>query len=422
MRSVVGVVLSGFVVVVACSGVPHADDTGPNLCADYSVNASAAAACDQAIASEPDARRKSDLLAKRAYARDASPTADIFRASLADLNNAISLDAGNADALHERAYIFNEIGRWREAKQDLDAQIRLLPNEPAAYDERAMSRFNLGDLQGAFDDRGMEVKLAPTASALLAHAKAAMWVGRFDVADQDIAEARKRAPDDKLAVTAADVIAAQLTLWRSVSTAGASGCSGGEKSADYTDAMLIGDCTRAFLDGPTQKERAAALSARSLAWITGANDVAGFVEDSKIAAALDPGNVSLRSNLGFAYLKSMHPGAAVREFDIAIATAPDFANYAGRAQAKFNAGDFDGAEADANKSVSYTPNRIALTILGDVAYARTKTFDKAKAYWWQAYNSGPPDDGLVRRLTAAGIAIPQTPAVQSAPEPAAKSP
>jgi tetratricopeptide (TPR) repeat protein len=118
----------------------------------------------------------------------------------------------------------------------------------------------------------------------------------------------------------------------------------------------------------------------------------------------------------------MHPVAAVRAFDMAIAAEPDFANYAGRAQAKFNAGDFDGAEADANKSVSYSPNRIAYTILGDVAYARTKTFDKAKAYWWQAYNSGPPDDGLVRRLTAAGVAIPQTPAVQSVPDPAVKSP
>lgn len=420
MRAASSVLVSCF--AFALAGAARADDGTPNLCSDYAVNASAAAACDQAIVGEPDAKRKSDLLARRAYARDASPTADVFRASLSDLNNALKLDANNADALHERAYIFNEVGRWQDAKQDLDAQIRLLPNEPAAYDERAMSRFNLGDLQGAFDDRSAEVKLAPTASALLAHAKTAMWVGRFDVADRDIAEARSHAATDKLAVTAADVIAAQLTLWRSVSTIGAAGCSGGQKPADYSAEMMIGDCTRAFLDAPTQKERAAALSARSLAWITGANDIAGFVEDSKIAAALDPDNANLRSNLGFAYLKSMHPGAAIHQFDIAIASEPDFANFAGRAQAKFNAGDLDGAEADANKSVSYEPNGIALTILGDVAYARTKTFDKAKAYWWQAYTSGPPDDGLVARLKAAGVAIPQTSAVQSAPEAPAKSP
>lgn len=405
--------LASFVVLgVALAGAAQAD--APTLCAN-TANASAAAACDQAIAGESDAVRKSGLLTARAYARDASPNAEGFRKSLADLGEAVRLAPNNADALHERAYIFNELGEWQRAKQDLDAQIRLLPNEPAAYDERAMSRFNLGDLQGTFEDRTMQLRLAPTASGYLAHAKAAMWVGRFDVADQDIARARSLSGNDRVAATASDVIGAQLSLWRQGSALGAKGCDPARGALDYRAEFLIGDCTRAFLDSESARQKAAALSARSLAWITGANDMTGFIDDSKIAAALDPNNPSLRSNLGFAYLRSRKAAAAIRQFDAAIALAPDFANYAGRAQAKYNAGDLGGAEADANRSIGYQPNRIALTILGDVAYARSKTFDKAKGYWLQAFNNGPPDDGLMRRLTAAGVAIPGKGTVESGP-------
>src|SRR5689334_12833727 len=110
--------ISFVVLAAAFVGAARGDDGDPNLCANIA-NAAAAAACDQAIAAESDPTRRSRLLTTRAYARDASPSGEAFGKSLRDLGEAIRLAPNNADALHERAYIFNEIGAWQDAKQDL---------------------------------------------------------------------------------------------------------------------------------------------------------------------------------------------------------------------------------------------------------------------------------------------------------------
>jgi tetratricopeptide (TPR) repeat protein len=394
----------------------------PQPCADCGKSTAATAQCDAAITSATDDKAKAALLASRAYARDASLTQDTVKASLDDLNQAVTLDPENPDARHERAYLFNELGQWREAAADLDVQVKLLPNESAGYAERAMSRFNLGDLQGAYDDRTTELRLGPTPTAYLAHARAALWLGQFDVVAKDIATARDGAKGDKVVTAAADLIGAQLTLWRTTSPQGAAACNVKAGNLDYSDPALIGDCTRVFLDAAVATDKAAALSTRSLLWVTIASDVSSFLEDSRVASALDPDNPNLHSNLGFAFLRATRVPAAIREFDAAIAIRPDYANYAGRSQAKVVAGDLDGAEADAKASMDIEPNHIALTVLGDVAYARTKDFAKAKDFWLQAYNSGPPDDGLVRRLTAAGVPIPAAPAPDTVPPPNASAP
>ncbi|HEY1709213.1 MAG TPA: hypothetical protein VGG10_13165 [Rhizomicrobium sp.] len=378
-------------------------------CDTYTASADAATACDAAIASAGDDRTKSMLLARRAYAKDVAKGAAAFREVLSDLDQALALDPVNIDARHERAFVYNGAGRWKEAEADLDFQIKMMPNEPSGYRERALSRFNLGNLQGAFEDRDAEVRIAPTATALLGRAHTEMWLGRFDAAEQDISAARKTTNGDATAASGAGRLSAELTLWRSISTQGAKACDTSKGRLDANNSFLIGDCTQRFLTATSPRDKAEALSARSLAWITGANDVVGFIEDSAIAVAFDPGNPNLRSNLGFAYLRLQRAGPAVQQFDAAIAVAPDYTNYAGRAQARFGLGDLDGAESDANASNAYQPNRIALTVLGDVAYVRTRKFDKAKEYWMQAYANGPPDAGLVRRLTAAGVPIPGAP-------------
>lgn len=415
--------------IVLWSAAALADDTPAppaqplqNICDDYGKSADIAKACDEAIAKGNDAKLQSMLLATRAYERDVVEGAGAFPASVADLTEALKLDPDNVDARHERAFIYNEMGRWKEAETDLDIQIKLLPNETTGYRERALSRYNIGDLQGAHDDRASEARLSPTPGAWLALAKAEMWLGHFDDAEKDIAQARALAASDAGANAAASLVSAQLTFWRSTSPQGAKACDTNAGGIDYNNSFLIGDCTRAFLDASDAKERAAAISARSLGWITGANDMAGFIEDSKIAAALDPQNPNLRSNLGFAYMKLNRPAAAVQQFDVAIGLEPGFQNYAGRALAKMALGDLDGAEADANKSVDDQKNSIALMVLGDVAYARTKTFDKAKNFWLDAYNSGPPDDRLVARLKAAGVTIPEPPVQTSSPASDTKTP
>jgi tetratricopeptide (TPR) repeat protein len=406
------------VVFLAWSCAAFAADAPPPAgpCDTYTASADAAAACDAAIAGASDDRARSALLAHRAYAKDVAKGTAAFREVLADLDQALALDSVNLDARHERAFVYDSVGRWKEAEADLDFQIRMVPNEPSGYRERALSRFNLGNLQGAFEDRAAEVRLAPTASALLGRAHAQMWLGRFDAAERDIGDARKMDANNATVAGVANRLSAELTFWRSTSPQGAEACDTAKGKLDANSSFLIGDCTQRFLNATTPKEKAEALSARSLAWITGANDVVGFIEDSAVAVTFDPGNPNLRSNLGFAYLRLNRPAPAMQQFDAAVTVAPDFANYAGRAQARFGLGDLDGAESDANASNAYQANRIALTVLGDIAYVRTKNFDKAKEYWMQAYAGGPPDAGLARRLSAAGVTVPGAqPQLQPAP-------
>jgi tetratricopeptide (TPR) repeat protein len=418
MRLTFGLLFLAVSTVAHAGDAPAAAPTAAPPCTDFGTNTNAAGVCDKALAAAPDDKAKSELLFRRAFTRNTSGGFAAFKDGLADLDMAIKLDPDNTDAHHERAYIFNEIGRWKEAAADLDIAIRLTPNDPGGYSERALSRFNLGDLQGVLDDREMEVKLQPSATAYLARARAHMWLGQYDAAFADIVEGRKRAGGNNVAVAAADIIGAQMTFWKQASPAGPKACDPAGHTMDYNSPFLIGDCTQTFLAATNAKDKAAALSARSLAWITGANDIASFVDDSRVASALLPEDAALHSNLGFAYLRTGRPAAALEQFNAAVAIAPTFANTAGRAQAKLTLGDIDGAEADAKQSVDFEPNRIALIVLGDCAYARTKTFDKAKEYWLQAFNSGPPDDGLIRRLTAAGVPIPQ----QTEPAPAQTPP
>jgi tetratricopeptide (TPR) repeat protein len=411
--------------VLVWSSAAFADDAppqpAPGPCDTYT--ADAVATCDAAIASAADDKVKSALLAHRAYAKDVAKGTAAFRDVLADLDQALALDPVNLDARHERAFVYDSVGRWKEAEADLDFQIRMLPNEASGYRERALSRFNLGNLQGAFEDRDAEVRFAPSASALLGRAHAAMWLGRFDAAEQDIGAARKLGAGNANAEAAASRLSAELTFWRSTSPQGAKACDPSKGQLNPNNSFLIGDCTRRFLTAPSPRDKAEALSARSLAWITGANDVVAFIEDSAIAVTFDPANPNLRSNLGFAYIRLNRPAPALAQFDAAIAVSPDYTDYAGRAQARFGLGDLDGAESDANASMAYQPNRIALTVLGDISYVRTKKFDKAKEYWMQAYTGGPPDAGLVRRLTAAGVTLPgvQQPQLKPAPAPPSES-
>ncbi len=355
-------------------------------------------ACNQAIARETDPGAKSVLLFRRAFIEDAPGDFSKYGAALDDLGLAIKLFPGNWPALRERAYIYVEYGRWSEALADLDAQIALFPKDAAGYRERAIPRFKLGDLQGAYDDRDADIRLGGEDSAgLLARARAAMWLGRFDDASRDIAAAGASEDATKLQH--------MLTLWTTTSGPDAAKkCVFDEKLGD--DKNLIGDCTRAFLDAKKPAEQSGALTTRAQAWLVLQHDEGASILDREIAVGLDPTNAGALSNLGFTYMQSRHSTAAAAMFDRSIAIAPAFYNYAGRAAARFNLADLDGAEADARKSNEFRRNDIALTILGDVAFARTKTYDKAKDFWIAAYDLGGRDDGLIGRLKDAGVPIP----------------
>lgn len=372
--------------------------------------------CDAAIGRETDPKIKSVLLFRRAYIEDAARDFKTYPKAMADLDEAIRLWPDNAFALHERGYLYNESGRWKEAAADLDTQIKLIPNNPDGYNERALARFNLGDLKGAFEDRDAEVLLRPAAADYFARADAAKWIGNFDLAQKDLTKAADSAPADKKKDYSDEVEKrrALIVLWTQASADGGAGCANADKAGDYKRANLIGDCTRAFLDAATPKDKADALTVRSLVWLVARRDDDSAGADDIVAAAIDPSAGTL-SNLGYTYIRGRHSTAAIEAFNRSIALAPGFANYSGRANAKINLGDYRGAAEDAQKSFDMKPNEVALTILGDCAYETTKSYGAAKHYWIAAYRLGDRDDGLIARLKEAGIPIPPPDDAKPAP-------
>lgn len=364
-------------------------------------------ACDAAIAAERDAKARSHMLVRRAYAYNEKQKYD---EALKDLDLAVRLDPDNAIALHERGYTLNALGDYARGLADLDREAGLRPDTADVYRERAFSRHHLGDLAGAFADRGRVVALDRNAESLLGRAEAAMWVGRFDeaAADMDAAEALARDARDE--DVAADVrkLRERMALW----TAGprdagaAARCDAAQDNSRFDQRDLIGDCTSAFLQASAPADRARFLATRSIAWLIARRDQSSATADNQIAAAVDPGNADWHSNLGFSYLQVRHSWAAVREFDRALAIRQSWMALAGRASARYNLGDKEGAFADAKASVEMQPNEVALIVLGDLSHDR-KDDASARLYWMSAYRLGARDDGLTARLRSIGVDHPE---------------
>jgi len=363
--------------------------------------------CDAAIASETDARAKSTMLFRRAYIKDATGNFDNYDGAIADLTEAIRLDSTNFAAYHERAYLYNELGRWQDALNDIDKQIMLFPTDPRGYQERSLSRFELGDLDGSFRDTDTDVKLVPTnAKNWIARAQAELWLGRFDDAEQDVEAGSKLANDahDDGAIAFAKDVSRQISVWRKTSDVAspADECRKAEKSGMHLVPTSVGDCTKAFLEAATPHDRADALTVRAVAFLMLQSDTASATADRQLAVAFDPNNAGNHSNLAFSYMDGHHSTAAVWEFNRAIAIEPSFYAYAGRAAAYANLGKHDLADADARKSLAIKPNDLALTILGDLSFSKND-LQVAKTYWLQAYDLGDRDDGLKARFEKVGM-------------------
>ena len=199
-----------------------------------------------------------------------------------------------------------------------------------------------------------------------------------------------------------------LRLWqvRSDAVDPAAACVWPTSNEVMVRAGFIGDCTAAFLAESRPEKRAEYLTYRSMAWLTVAQDSDASTADRAVAAALDPGNADMHANLGFAYLTVHHSWAAAREFDRALAIREHWLGLAGRAAAKYNLHDAEGAFTDARRSFEIHPNELALTVLGDLSHDRGDAAS-AKLYWMGAYRLGDRDDGLIQRLRSIGVDHPE---------------
>ncbi len=356
-------------------------------------------ACDKAIAAAQDPKTKALLLFRSAFAdNDASDNL----AALPKLEQSVKLNPANANAWHELGYTANALGDFAEGEQAANAEIALRKDVAAAYQERAYARLRLADFAGAYADRDQEIALNPgNADPLIGRVEAAMWLGRFDAARADLDTAQSIGGEAMRRTVAS--YHARLAQWSTPSASGAAGCAfpeAGEPSPNY-----IGDCTAAFLAGKTPAERADALTNRAAGWLA-IGDQDAMMMDRIIAAAIEPGNADRHANLGFALLSVRHSWAAERAFNRALAIKESWAALGGRAMAKYNQQDTQGAFDDAKRSFEIEPNEIALTALGDIAHDQGD--DKsARLYWMSAYHRGATDDTMLNRLKSIGINDPE---------------
>ena len=409
MRIVVGAVcalVAGTVSAIAAPPMPS-----PQACASYNQPKADETSCDAAIAAESDSKVKSVLLFRRAYMKDAAGDFGKYDSAMSDLDEAIRLFSANYAALHERAYIFNELGEPAKAEIDLNAQEQIEPGDPAIYQERALARFMQGNLQGTFEDRDRESRLEPNQpSPIASRAYALMWLGRYDEASNDLDTATALATksnDGKMLATVART-RAEIKRWStSDDTADAAKiCTAGKAESDFLTPTYIGDCTLAFFNAKTGVDRADALTQRSIALRLVEQKLSAGLNDLRIALAFDPGNPDRMFNLASNLASIGRSGEALKYADAAIALKPSDFAYAVRAEAKYDLGDDKGAFQDAKKSFEMKPDELALIVLGDIAFNKLKDQAAAKSYWLGAYHLGDRGDDLKERLAKVGVSWP----------------
>ncbi|MFC4167816.1 tetratricopeptide repeat protein [Teichococcus aestuarii] len=102
------------------------------------------------------------LLVDRALAAGAQGR---YAEALEDLNRAVSLDRGRAEAWVFRAAALRHLDRTDAAMQDIETALRLVPQNPEALLERGILRQLKGDAAGARGDWQRAIALAPDSAA-----------------------------------------------------------------------------------------------------------------------------------------------------------------------------------------------------------------------------------------------------------------
>jgi tetratricopeptide (TPR) repeat protein len=366
-------------------------------------------ACDAAIENEHNVKQRALLLQHRAYVAVEEYRYDD---AIVDLDAAVKDDPDCADCLHERAYVNVELGEYSRAIADLDREISLRPQFAAAWRERAFARGFSGDLEGEYQDRVRQAELEEqSTSSILARADAAQWTGRFKEAAADLAkaEAQAKKAGDEESLAEVREKRESVALWRLTEKdkKAASRCvSRSLTPADPKLKQLIGDCTQAFLrakDGPAKAE---ALTTRASAFLVLDNSYVRATLDHRVAAGLDPANPDMFINLGFAYIGVRHSRAAIQEFDRSLALRPHWMALAGRASAKYNVDDLEGARSDAFASMKQEPNVVAAGVLGAIGYEQGEK-EMARDMYLVMYQLGSRGDEVITRLKDLGVSDPE---------------
>jgi tetratricopeptide (TPR) repeat protein len=118
-------------------------------------------------------------------------------AAIEEYGRLIAEDPNHSEYRFDRAALHRKLGRYDEARADLDDAIRLSPPYPEAFYNRADLALELGDLDGALADFSRVLELDPEfPDAHLNRASVLLELGDVDGADGDVAAGLEVAPDD----------------------------------------------------------------------------------------------------------------------------------------------------------------------------------------------------------------------------------
>jgi tetratricopeptide (TPR) repeat protein len=85
-----------------------------------------------------------------------------YGAALSDFDEALALVPNLPEAWVNRGGALVGLRRYKEAEANIDKGISLMPQEPEkAYGNRALARWSLDNLKGAYDDFQMALQLKP---------------------------------------------------------------------------------------------------------------------------------------------------------------------------------------------------------------------------------------------------------------------
>ena len=241
--------------------------------------------------------------------------------ALADLDAAIKLDPNNAYAFDERGIIREHRKEYARAISDYDAAIGLRSDDADFWDDRGIAYDELGQSDRAIQDYNEAIRLNPNDSrALNNRGEAYRGKGQYDLAIRDYVAALRIEPDYTLAVNNLAHVYAD--------------------TGRYEQAL-------AQYRGLLQKNPDDALTLNNRCWVLvmmrRAREGLGDC-DRSLALKSDAYTFDSR---GFAHLQLGDLPAAIADFDHALQLNPKMASSLfGRAKAKERQGDKAGAARD----------------------------------------------------------------------------
>ena len=282
------------------------------------------------------------------YARDGNAAK-----ALAGVDEAIRLKPDAAGAHAARGGLLRALGRHSEALTSYDQAVKLEPGHLTARTARGLMRMELEQFAEAEADFAAIIEAAPgSPDGYLLRGWLERRTGRFSEAERDLAEARARDPGRWEAYHNAGVAALDSKRW-------------GDAERNFEIALFFAPKAWTAWLGLARVRAATGKTERAL-------------EDIDRAAAARPGE----SSIPYAKAEILRAlgrfAEAARAYDRALLLGAAPIMFVGRAQARAELGDLEGAEGDFAKALDLEPRLREAFVARARMRAALKRYDEAQ--------------------------------------------